>query len=116
MGFASEGKRWKCSVATPSVHSPIEYLFAQFIGEFQDLRHELREATHHLPKPGRRWITTAQLAAEIGVTGRTVANWISQGRFPESTYKKRPRGEGFIYLLDRTPALAAAERIVCGEA
>lgn len=95
--------------------SPIEHRLAQLIGEVQDLRHELKAASHHLPKPGRRWLTTSQFGAEVGVTSRTIANWITQGRFPDSCVKKRPRGQGIVYLLDRVPALEVAERILCGE-
>lgn len=95
--------------------TPLEHRLSLLTAEVQDLRHELRKAITHLPKPGRRWITTSQLATELGVTSRTVLNWLAAGRFPESTYRKRPRGEGYVYLLDREAGLAAAERILCGE-
>jgi hypothetical protein len=95
--------------------TPIEHRLTQLVAEVQDLRSELRQAIGHLPRPGQRWLTTTQLAKELGVTGRTVLSWLDAGRFPENTYKKRARGSGFQYVLDRGPALATAERIVCGE-
>jgi hypothetical protein len=95
--------------------TPVEHRLSQLIGEVQDLRSELRQAIGHLPRPGSRWLTTSQLASEIGVSGRCVLSWLDAGRFPPDTYRKRTRGASFQYLLDRAPALAAAERIVCGE-
>jgi hypothetical protein len=99
----------------PMPSTLIEHRLTLLIAEVQDLRSELRQAVGHFPRPGQRWVTTTQLSQELGVTGRTVLSWLVTGRFPADTYKKRPRGSRFQYLLDRSPALAAAERIVCGE-
>lgn len=95
--------------------TPIEHRLAVLTAEVQDLRAEIRRAVRHLPSPGRRWISTSELAAELGVSSRSVLKWLSAGRFPASTYRKRPRGEGFVYLLDREAAVAAAQQIICGE-
>ncbi len=95
--------------------TPLEHRLSRLTAEIQDLRAEIRAAVGHLPKPGRRWISTTALASEIGVSSRAVLNWITAGRFPEAVVKKRPRGDGYVYLLDRGPAIAAAERIFCGD-
>lgn len=84
--------------------------------QVQALRTELRAALGQPPKPSRRWISTAELAAEINVSTRCIQNWLSAGRFPANTYRTRKRGQVRVYVLDRLPALAAAERIICGEA
>ncbi len=94
--------------------SPTDHRLALLSAEVQDLRHELRRAISHLPKSGRRWISTSELAAEVGVSSRAILKWLAAGRFPESAYRKRPRGQGFVYVLDRDSAVAAAERIICG--
>lgn len=95
--------------------TPVEHRLTQLVAEVQDLRHELRLAVGHLPRPGSRWLTTSQLAKELGVSSRAVLNWLAAGRFPEATYRRRQRGQGFTYLLERQPALAAAEQILLGE-
>jgi len=80
--------------------------------ELQDLRYELKAALSALPKPGPQWIGTAALAAELGVTSRTVGKWIAANRFPESVIRRKRRGNGVIYKLDRGPALEAAQEIM----
>lgn len=95
--------------------TPLEHRLSRLTAEVQDLRAEIRAAVGHLPKPGRRWISTGALASEVGVSSRAVLNWIASGRFPEAVVKRRPRGSGVVYLLDRVPAIAAAEQIVCGD-
>lgn len=84
--------------------------------QVQALRTELRAALGQPHKPGRRWISTSELAAEVNVSTRCIQNWLSAGRFPPDTYRTRNRGKVRVYVLDRLPALAAAERIICGEA
>ena len=95
--------------------TPVEHRLTQLVAEVQDLRYELRQAVGHLPRPGSRWLTTGQLAKELGVSGRAVLSWLAAGRFPEVSYRRRQRGQGFTYMLDRQSALAAAEQILLGE-
>ena len=95
--------------------TPVEHRLTQLVAEVQDLRHELRLAVGHLPLPGSRWLTTGQLAKELGVSSRAVLSWLAAGRFPEGAYRRRQRGSNFAYLLERQSALAAAEQILLGE-
>lgn len=95
--------------------TPVEYRLDRLVAEVQDLRHELKEAISHLPKPGTRWITSTQLGDVLGLTGRCISKWVAQGRFPESSYRKSRRGGRFVYLFDRETALEAAERIIAGD-
>ncbi len=94
------------------MQTPIEIKLDRLTAELQDLRFELKQAMGAMPKPGPKWVSTSDFAKEVGMSGKTIQNWLGAGRFPETTFKRRRRGKSFTYLLDREPALEAAHRIM----
>lgn len=95
-----------------TMQTPIELRLDRLTAELHDLRHELKAALGALPKAGPKWISTVELASELGVTSRTVGKWIAANRFPDAVIRRKRRGNGVIYKLDRDPALKAAEEIM----
>ena len=94
------------------MQTPIELRLDRLTAELQDLRYELKQALGALPTPGPKWVSTSVFAKEVGMSGKTIQNWLSAGRFPDAAFKRRRRGKSFTYLLDREPALEAAHRIM----
>ena len=94
------------------MQTPVDIRIDRLTAEISELRHEIRQLLKSTPKPGIRWVSTAQFAQELNLTSRTISAWLAAGRFPSNVYKKKRRGTGHVYLLDREPALKAAERIM----
>ena len=79
--------------------------------EVSQLRYEIKQLLNQAPKPGPRYVSTKDFGIAIGKSSKTVCQWLNAGRFPQSVYKQKRRGAGFIYMLDREPALRVAERL-----
>ena len=93
------------------MQTPVDIRIDRLTAEISELRHEIRQLLKSTPKPGPKYVSTKDFGLVIGKSSRTVCQWLTDGRFPESVYKKKRRGSGFIYMLDREPALLVAERL-----
>jgi hypothetical protein len=93
--------------------TPLESRLDRLTAEVQDLRHDLRQALQLLPKTDddNPWMTSSELAKEVGLTSRTLAQWATDGRFPDEVVQKAPRGNGFRYLFRRDNAKQAVYAI-----
>ena len=96
-------------------HPTLEGRISALHGEVQDLRALLDKAIEHLPKPGTRNASSSQLAAEIGVSKRTLIRWVEEGRMDAGCYVTKKRGSQFQYVFDRQKAIVCAEQIQRGE-
>ena len=91
--------------------SSLEMKVDLLLGLFQDMKEQISA-----PDPLRkRWLSTSDVGASVGRSGRTISNWIQQGRFPQELIKKVKRGSGYVIRLDGQDALDAAQRILLGE-
>ena len=77
-----------------------------------ELRDDVRKLLASSSRSSKRWISTSEFSKELNCSSRTITGWITAGKLPPSVYKKKSRGAGHVYLLDREPALKAAERIM----
>lgn len=94
------------------METSIDIRLDRLTSEVSQLRYEIKQLLDQSPKPGPRYISTKEFGIAIGKSGKTVCQWLNDGRFPQSVYKQKRRGTGFIYMLDREPALRIAERLI----
>ena len=94
------------------MESSIDIRLDRLTAEVSQLRHEIQLFVNQTTKTGPRYISTKDFGLEIGKTSRTVCQWVTDGRFPDTVYKRKRRGKGFVYLLDRVPALRVAEQLI----
>lgn len=92
--------------------SSIDIRLDRLTAEVSQLRHDIQQLVSQTTKAGPRYISTKEFGLEIGKTSRTVCQWLTDGRFPDTVYKRKRRGQGFVYMLDRVPALRVAERLM----
>lgn len=93
------------------METPTDIRLDRLTSEVSQLRYEIKQLLDQVPKTGPRYVSTKDFGIAIGKSSRTVCQWLNDGRFPHSVYKQKPRGSGFIYMLDREPALRVAERL-----
>ena len=65
--------------------------------------------------PQHQWLSTKEISLIVGVTVRTVQNWIREDKFPKETYCRKKRGKYYIYKFDKTLAVSVAEKLKRGE-
>ena len=65
--------------------------------------------------PQHQWLSSSEIAVAVGVTNRTIQNWMKEGKFPKETYCRKARGKYYIYKFDKTLAISVAERLKRGE-
>ena len=65
--------------------------------------------------PQHQWLSSREIAVAVGVTNRTIQNWMKEGKFPKETYCRKARGKYYIYKFDKTLAISVAERLKRGE-
>ena len=65
--------------------------------------------------PRHQWLSSSEIAVAVGVTNRTIQNWMKEGKFPKETYCRKARGKYYIYKFDKTLAISVAERLKRGE-
>ena len=65
--------------------------------------------------PRHQWLSSSEIAVAVGVTNRTIQNWMKEGKFPKETYCRKARGKYYIYKFDKTFAISVAERLKRGE-
>ena len=65
--------------------------------------------------PQHQWLSSKEIAVAVGVTNRTIQNWMKEGKFPKETYCRKARGKYYIYKFDKTLAISVAERLKRGE-
>lgn len=93
------------------METSIDIRLDRLTSEVSQLRYEIKQLLDQSPKSGPRYVSTKDFGIAIGKSSRTVCQWLNDGRFPQSVYKQKRRGTGFIYMLDREPALRIAERL-----
>ena len=54
-------------------------------------------------------------AVAVGVTDKTILNWLKDDKFPKETYCRKRRGKYYIYKFDKTLAVKVAEKLRRGE-
>ena len=82
--------------------------------EISQLRHEVQQLVGYSLKSNTksRYISTKDFGLLIGKSSKTICQWLNDGRFPDTVYKRKRRGSGFIYMIDCEPALLIAEKIM----
>ena len=65
------------------------------IAEVQNLNATVKELVATTPQRTKTWIEPRELAALLGVSTRTIANWRESGRFAESSYRPTKKGYQF---------------------
>jgi len=93
------------------METSIDTRLDRLTSEVSLLRGEIKQLLDQTQKSGPRYVSTKDFGIAIGKSSRTVCQWLNDGRFPQSVYKQKRRGNGFVYMLDREPALRVAERL-----
>ena len=65
--------------------------------------------------PQHQWLSSREIAVAVGVTDKTILNWLKDDKFPKETYCRKRRGKYYIYKFDRTLAVKVAEKLRRGE-
>ena len=65
--------------------------------------------------PQHQWLSSREIAVAVGVTDKTILNWLRDDKFPKETYCRKRRGKYYIYKFDRTLAVKVAEKLRRGE-
>ena len=65
--------------------------------------------------PRHQWLSSREIAVAVGVTDKTILNWLKDDKFPKETYCRKRRGKYYIYKFDRTLAVKVAEKLRRGE-
>ena len=65
--------------------------------------------------PQHQWLSSREIAVAVGVTDKTILNWLRDDKFPKETYCRKRRGKYHIYKFDRTLAVKVAEKLRRGE-
>ena len=65
--------------------------------------------------PQHQWLSSREMAVAIGVTDKTILNWLRDGKFPKETYCTRRRGTYNIYKFNKTLAVSVAEKLKRGD-
>ena len=59
--------------------------------------------------------SSREIAVAVGVTDKTILNWLKDDKFPKETYCRKRRGKYYIYKFDKTLAVKVAEKLRRGE-
>ena len=65
--------------------------------------------------PLHQWLSSREMAVAIGVTDKTILNWLRDGKFPKETYCRKKRGKYYIYKFNKTLAVSVAEKLKRGD-
>ena len=65
--------------------------------------------------PQHQWLSSREIAVAVGVTDKTILNWLKDDKFPKETYCRKRRGKYYIYKFDKTLAVKVAEKLRRGE-
>ncbi len=65
--------------------------------------------------PQHQWLSSKEIAVAVGVTDKTILNWLKDDKFPKETYCRKRRGKYYIYKFDKTLAVKVAEKLRRGE-
>ena len=88
---------------------------ALLAAQVQQLTAEIQQLRAKAPEKTTGWLTTGAIGKQVGLTGRTIAVWIADGRIPEKFVRKVPRGSGFLYRLHAEPTVAHIRKVLSGE-
>jgi hypothetical protein len=69
--------------------------------EIRHLRSRLDQIDKDRSASSRIWLTPAEMGKLVGVTPRTLQNYVNTGRLSRASHKKTPRGTGFVYRYHR---------------
>jgi predicted transcriptional regulator len=86
-------------------------LSTEILKEIRDLHRRLDAIQGALPKPERTWMTPSEMAEELGVSTRTLQNYVNKGKIGRAAYKCEPRGKGFTYRYHRELTLLDLNRL-----
>lgn len=78
--------------------------------ELRALRQEVKRLGQALPTADSTWLTPSEMAELVGVTTRTLQNYVTLGRLTKASYRMEPRGKGFRYSYHRELALRDLRR------
>lgn len=82
--------------------------------EVLSLKQEIRELKANQSKPKPKWISTSELASELGVTSRTITKWIQADYFSHNAVVRKKRGKHYVYKMNREVSLKEADQIISG--
>ncbi|QPN63691.1 helix-turn-helix domain-containing protein [Synechococcus sp. CBW1004] len=73
--------------------------------ELKQINTRLHALERHVPVAAVAWLTPAEMSRIVGVTPRTLQNYISQGRLSQRSFKRNKRGKSFTYRYHREHTL-----------
>jgi len=65
--------------------------------------------------PQHQWLSSREIAVAVGVTDKTILNWLRDNKFPKDTYCRKRRGKYYVYKFHRTLAVNVAEKLKRGD-
>ena len=65
--------------------------------------------------PQHQWLSSREIAVAVGVTDKTILNWLKDDKFPKETYCRKRRGKYDIYKFDKVLAVQVAEKLKRGD-
>lgn len=73
--------------------------------ELRLIRERLTQLENRAGLSDRTWLNPSEMGALAGVTPRTLQDYVRNGRLNAASYKKEPRGTGFVYRYHRELAM-----------